>query len=430
MSAADVAVLDSAAVDAGAIDTTLDTAVDQNVADVQQDTAVDDAQQDDAQAQDDAAAQDDVQADGTKEDNRLLPLKLREALKNLNAVDPKLAKELKSAWFISKELGQLGGIAEVKKLKETFDSLGGDEGIKGLQSELKEWSDIDSQFMEGNPALVDSLASIAPDSFGKLMPHFIDKFAGIDPAGYQHQMSRVIAATFQQSGLLNALYLMGQNLNLNNIDEAKKMLGEVSKWTNGIMTSAKTAPQPKAAQGDPLAAERKQLADREFQIFKSDVVTQWENFKLDKVGKELSGYLGKQNISDERKGIITQNVMQEVARVLNAKPDFRQKFEKLFTAKDKDGLLKFARSSAEAVIPDAVKKIYTMLYSNPGAPPKTAAPANGVKPAPAPVGWVKVAGTPKPVEVDYSKTGNDMIFKKQAVLKSGKKVYWGDNAPA
>lgn len=99
-------------------------------------------------------------------------------------------------------------------------------------------------------------------------------------------------------------------------------------------------------------------------------------------------------------------------------------------------LQKFTRSRTSKILPEVARKAYKSLFSNPTAQKtavKTATTTKTGTAAVAPVaGWAKVSAdkAPTPDQIDSKKTTFEMKFKKQAILKNGTKVYWGNNAPA
>jgi hypothetical protein len=107
-------------------------------------------------------------------------------------------------------------------------------------------------------------------------------------------------------------------------------------------------------------------------------------------------------------------------------------------AKDTQGLVSFMQAKLGDVLkslpgkPGAIEKATKLFFRNVApakpAPPKAA--PNGKPAAPAPQGWAKAAKPPAAHEIDSAKTTWEMRFDKQAVLKSGQRVYWGEKVPA
>jgi hypothetical protein len=115
---------------------------------------------------------------------------------------------------------------------------------------------------------------------------------------------------------------------------------------------------------------------------------------------------------------------------------FNTKYDNLCNAKDHDGAFKLLQSKAEmrtqrgtTLLADATKKVYRTWYGEPKLGSKPAPKVGQQQQVAAPKGWVRVAKAPSPDEID-SRASRGLIYNSQAVLKDGRKIYWGDRVPA
>src|SRR5271157_4444696 len=109
-------------------------------------------------------------------DGRSFAGKLRDAFKKLNASDnpddKAVAKEIKRLHFgdqaFRKEFP--GGLQEVRQLKETVSQLGTVEEVTAAKEAAAKLDEIDSKWMKADPAFIDELVNLNPDSFKSLVP--------------------------------------------------------------------------------------------------------------------------------------------------------------------------------------------------------------------------------------------------------------------
>jgi hypothetical protein len=422
-----------------------------------------DAQPDDQQQ----AAPGEPEAQQPKGDKGKMPPTLAKHLEGL--ADKKLAKEIKDIYYegaqAKRQVAQFrkdfpGGRDEALQYKQTveeLEELGGREALENLRTADQQNEAIDKKFMVGDPTVVDDIISFNPESFKKLMPAILSKFHAMDKDGWNREMSSVILGEIKNSGLQMQLHLMERELKRIDADsfpqekaELTSLVGGIKKWVEDIEKLATAKPASKSDDVDPRIKEAEQrelqAADREAKAFNTTLVSQWNSFKVAKIEAALKAHLGNKPISDEAKETVIEKTMQRVTQKLEAdktwKPSFTRLWEKGFQSGNANDLIKFCKSRSEALIPDAVKYVYGYLYGNAtlGAQPKKDAAkdgkqsVNGNKPngAAKPAGWVKLAKQPPTQLVDrgIGKTTIAMLYNDQAILRDGRKVYWGEKVPS
>lgn len=368
-----------------------------------------------------------------KVDNRKMPVALKNHLNELAQSNPQLAKELRGIFFANQQFTREfpGGIQEVQRLKQIFTQAGGEQGIQALHSDMQFYNDLDQKWINADPSLVSGLAQFNPQSFSKLMPHMLSKYAETDGESYARTMAGVILSTFQNSGVTNTLYLAKQMLASGNVAEATNLLNGLDKWIADMDSVAKT--QPKARQQDPLAAERQRLAQQSSAYYEKSVGQAVSSHRFNLVKQELGNYLKGKPLDGERERVFMEQVERQIVSTLNQDQQFMQNILRFKQAQDHDGAVRLMTSRQAEVIPDAVKKVYKILgFGTPVAGNKPALKAgekpvaNGKPAVPAPKGWVKVNKQPSPQDIDRSsgKTTFEMIYNNQAILKDGRRVTW------
>src|SRR6266403_4636608 len=91
----------------------------------------------------------------------------RKDIAELKKLHPELAKKWGNDHFRRKAYDEEspGGVNEARQIKATFEALGGQEGLDGLQGEVDDYRNEIKQFSEGDPALLTQLHEANPDSF-------------------------------------------------------------------------------------------------------------------------------------------------------------------------------------------------------------------------------------------------------------------------
>jgi hypothetical protein len=370
-----------------------------------------------------------------KADGRAMPPKLRSLLKELQAKDPKLAKELKGSFFTAKSFQTVfASPKEAAKAKEVIESLGGAEGIQSLESERAAWGNVDAQLANGDPKLIENIARDNPEGFVKLAPVVMERFAQADPEGYNRVIAGVFHSTFQsRGGLVDALATVARDLQDGKPENAAQVISQIQQWINGFEKLATSAPSVKKQ--DPerakLEQEKAEWQKQKLTNFNQSVAGQYNAFKKDAVTKQLDGYLKGRKIDADTYTVLESNIMAEVGRVLDLDKDFKAQLNKLQRSLDQDGITKLLKSRTEKLLPDAVKKVYNLLSRvGGGGPQKSATKPNaaGTKPntVVAPKGFIKVNKMPPIDQVDHSRTTYEMKINNQVVLKNGKRVTWED----
>lgn len=378
------------------------------------------------------------------QDTRVLTGPIRKILAEAKATNPEGYKQLKAEIFTGREAKQKleslktrAGVEKVEDVFDRLDEIGGFEAVEEIQGEVQDYRQLDTAWINGDPTFIETAVNAFPDGFKKLMPGMLDKYSQIDRDGYNREMARVVNATIRNAELPTNLYLLKrifssvQDQNLK--QEGLQLLGGLEQWVKGINDLASQRPQPTAEPQKNAELEQREqsIQQRESEQFFNSVGGQAANYQRTEIAKELKQLTGNKPVSNDALRIIHREVMDSLMERLAKDPGFTSKYDRYCDARDMQGALKFLNTRAVQLIPELTKKAYRGIYGQAklgGKPNPTTKP--GEKPvAQVPKGWVKVSGPPKAEEVDSYKS-KGLIFHSQAVLRDGKKVYWGDRAPS
>lgn len=432
---------------AGATNDATDSASTTNDAAVDTDTQVDDSTK--TEQVDDAvkvADKDAVKPDA-KLDARTMPPKVRETLDALKASDPQAHGWLKDRLFENRAWKQEfpGGLEEAKHAKELVSSFTKDfpGGIEAIKAEQAEWNGIDQAWAAKDPKVIDVWYDANPESFAALIPAAINKFAQTNEPAYQRYMSDVISRTLNNSGVVANLRFLSRSIATGDKEGAASLLQEITDWVAAIDKTAKTE-LPKKTADDPAINQREQsLAERESKIWANETAAQVNPYRQQLIRKEAQQYLPKGvTLDDETFEALDAQVQRYMDKGLMSDPDFVQKFAAYAEAKDTAGIVAFTKAKLDALLPSrngkpgpvekAVKLFFRGLTPTPKPTPKLGAKPGPTTPTAAPKGWIKVSPdkAPKPSEIDMRATPFEMRFQHAAILKDGRKIYWGESAPA
>lgn len=368
-----------------------------------------------------------------------LGAKTKEALAQIKATNPRLARELSRALFAQERYKQElpGGLQELSELKQTVEKLGGPQGIEKLQQEYREYSDIDARFANGDPKFINDLTDNpeGQSAFLKLAPSMIQKFEELDPDGYSGYVARVFAADMNAANLPLILERMGDFIGDN--PKAQELLGSVKGYLqriNGFASKQSAAPQPKREQPngeiDQRAAE---LSKRE---------TEFRQREYSATSRTVSEGIFNSEWARQTKGLnLTKDQVQTVKELYQLRMGsiakdkaFNDNLNRFFASDDRNGFNRYVTSAYEKHIPEVLRQVIrrvaprTATATAAAGKPNTAASANPAATAsaaktPTPEkGFTNVSGIPAATDVDYSRTTRDMWLRGQAVLKSGRRV--------
>jgi len=369
-----------------------------------------------------------------------LGAKTKEALAQIKATNPRLARELSRALFAQERYKQElpGGLQELAELKSTVEKLGGADGIAKFQKEYDQYNDIDQRFTNADPKFIDDLTGNPEGqaSFLKLAPAMIQKFEELDPDGFSGFVARIFSADMGAANLPLTLERLGDFIGEN--PKAQELLASVKGYMqriNQFAAKQPTAPQPKReqpnAEFDRRAAD---LSKRETEIRQQEYST---------VSRNASQSIFNSEWDRQTKGLgLTKDQVQTVKELYQLRmgaiakdKTFSDNLNRLFTADDRAGFNRYVTSAYQKHIPEVLKQVLRRVVprtatataakpssQNPGAQNPPAASATVAKTPTPERGFTNVAGIPAAADVDYSRTTRDMWINGQAVLKNGRKV--------
>jgi hypothetical protein len=368
-----------------------------------------------------------------REDGRLIPKWMR-ALKES---DPEGYKKAKTDLF---ELqGRRSVHPTVQAAREEHDlvqSLGGKEGVGKLREQSSFYSEAANQFLKGDPAFVKDLWEEDKIAAALHVQPMLDAFRTNDFEGYRTTIARLQDQELQAVGfgpalknLIDAVEKGDKETALNILVKGRDAQGNASNfvsWFNSVGDIARKAEDPRVKS---LLAERAKARDTEQQTQQNQFLTTYRgeaiNSVIGEAEKVFDSFFKGRKLDPEDRMDLLRDAVKLANQKVEADKAFMEQREGHLTNRDSHSALQLTKARFARELPDAVKRIarrYGMTSGTPatGTQRQQQQPAGG-QPA---AGFVAVNARPDGMDIDRSRTSNEMILSKRAILKDGKKVDW------
>lgn len=372
------------------------------------------------------------------EDGKKLDPAVRDALAKIKegkveGVKPEVGKLLTKAAYRVAELDREfpGGLTEVRELRDKVEEFGGLTGIQEKLDGLTELDGLAQQFMAGDPAFVEDMATSSPESFAALAPAFLDRYAQIHPEGFGAYVGRVVYGDMQRNDVPLLMARLADVLGDN--PKAVEIFNALNAYLGGYKTLAAKSvepPRPKTAAAQPQQADQQrkeeELRLREWKIERDQAQRSMVDAEYTKA------LAGRKPDTEERAQIKELFIVRSKAAADKLFPGWFEKSQRFIKSGDKAGYLRYLGSIYRRVIPDAMASSVASTMKA-ARKPAAAAQTPGTKPAAAakPTGGGEAGGAFKPVaaepstwDIDYNRTSTAMLKENKAFLKSGARVSW------
>ena len=368
-----------------------------------------------------------------------------------------------------------GGINEAIKLKEAVETQGGLQAIAGFEKERAEFAQVDKDFSEGNPRLIDEWVKDNPQGLAKLAPLAFRKLADLDPFTFAQEVPASLNLlaekdAAQYNGIAGRIFWNtatlpnGLNEHLKELDWALKhqdiegastAMAAAGQFMQAIKKFADQAP-PERPKQDPREAEfqakqQKWEADRAAEKLASETqkkeqfATSIRDANRDYTVEKITAQLGKEyssrNLSlnklkesdPESYQMILENCFKAVGSELDKDTAGRERFNAAIQAGKRDTAIQITKGRVDAVFAKAVSETYKRFHKIVGGKSVQTAPAAQPNPLAAKPqnGIMPLSRNPPPEMIDkpgmYAKYGKEkadsMIWKGQIMLRDKKGLY-------
>lgn len=355
-------------------------------------------------------------------DGKKLDPTVRSLLSEIRTKNDAAGKLLTKAVYRVAELDREfpGGLTEARELRDKIEGLGGVEGIEGKLETLAELTGLSKQFMDGDPAFVEDMATSSPEAFSELAPAVFAKYAQTNPDGFTAYIGRVVWSDMNTNGIPLLLQRMADFMPADK-PQALELLNSLSTYLNGFGELSKKAPSTakprvEAKPDSDLTAREEALRSREWRAERDGIQ---RGIVRDEETKSLAG---RKPDTEERAQIRELFMTRSQAAANRLFPGWSEKAQRFIKSGDKAGYLRYMKSIYVRVVPEAMASAVnsTMRHSKTAPvvaktatarPGVTAAPANGFKP---------VASIPQ--NIDWGRTSKQMVQEDRYILTDGSRV--------
>ena len=364
-------------------------------------------------------------------DGRKLDATVRNSLAKIKAEDPSVGKLLTKAVFRVAELDREfpGGLTEVRELRDKIEELGGLTGIQEKLDGVTELDTLAKQYMDGDPAFVEDMATSSPESFAALAPAVFAKYAEVNPNGFAAYIGRVVYADLQKSDIPLMMARLQDTLGDN--PKANEVFAQLNSYLGGFKVLADKpieAPKPKAAAApkkDENSSREEELRSREWKIDRESLQRSITDTEYRKA------LAGRTAGTEDRAQIKELFLIRSKSAADRLFPGWPEKAQRFIKSGDRDGYLRYIKSIYTRVVPEAMASSVASTLKGARKPAAGAPPVPKKEAAGAPANGTQAAGTFKPVaaepstwEIDYNRTSTSMLRENRAFLKSGARVQW------
>jgi hypothetical protein len=335
-------------------------------------------------------------------------------------------------------------VQDARRAKATIESLGGEEGITELQSEITDFRTEAEEFANGDRGLLEKLHKSNPESTLKAGQHILDIFEETgNLQALDSMLLRPMVKRLQSVGLGRALVEAAKLVEDGKGQEAYDAIGRIGQWLAQVNGEAEKMGSERAKAPDPREKqlqEQRQKFDQEKQEFArtrlSNEITVANNVSLKRT---LEPFFKEAGITEpEGKREFEQVIMNKVwAAMKDDKVYLRNAHNKKMQGNDAE-TVKFISAKFAELLPGIFRahrnRHYPSLVRAAATPTNGAIPTNGkpvVKPAAAATAAsstgnaIRVQDAPKFDDVDWSKDPGDKLWTRgYAHLKNGKLVYF------
>lgn len=362
-----------------------------------------------------------------KPDGRLIPQWMR----GLKESDPKGYAQARDTFFRAREYQSIyPTVQAAREANNLIQSLGGQEGIDKLQEETSFFKEASSQFLKGDPAFTKDLWEEDPIAASLHVQPMLDEYASKDWEGYKVTISRLWDKELTSANFDGALENLKAAIASGNKEAGTSILDSILGWRNSINSLAKKAEDPRIK---AMLAERTKGKETEEQAqqqaFLNTYKTEAFNGMYSDAEKVFDSFFKGRKFSDPSdKNDLMQDAIKLADRIVGQDKDFTTQRDKHLAKGNRVAAVQLTKARYARELPEAVKRVarrYGLISGTASkAPQKTVAKPNQQPNGGSP-GYAKVNARPDGAEIDRSRTSNeDIMSRKQAILKDGRKVTW------
>lgn len=237
--------------------------------------------------------------------------------------------------------------------------------ISNTLAERSFWRDFDNAFQAGDSKVVNQMIEANPESFQKLVPAAMDRFAEVNPEGFSTYICKSVSGYLNEAQIPLQMALLERVLPAQSDDPSLQTVIDAFKSIKGVFDQIKTTAnnqiQPKAIQKQSQQQQEgatggTSLETREMNVLHDewlrDIRPRSESFMVSEVQKVAP----KTKFTQSEVSSIKSAIREEINARVTANSGYQNKVKAFLKAKNKTGYAMTVESEHKKIIPGAVKR--------------------------------------------------------------------------
>ena len=366
----------------------------------------------------------------------------RKDIAELKKLHPELAKKWGNDHFRRKAYDEEfpGGVNEARQIKATFEALGGQEGLDGLQGEVDDYRNEIKQFSEGDPALLTQLHEANPDSFVLAISNGIDLLANKSPELFDKAILPAMVARLEKAQMYSSVQELAALIKDGKGQEAYDLTAKIAGWLDkakGMASKQVELKNKKDPEREKFEREKADFETKKFHDFEDSVATDVNRSNNIVTAKIVEPFFKQLNLKVDGRREFVNALNNRVWTLMKKDMPFQKAAKAIIGKGDRVRAARFTHAKFAELLPEEFRKLRDAMYPNfmkGGTKVKAAAAgagkgaaANGAGAGSGGAGAAKVnytGGKPSRDDVDWAKTNDTYWIAGKAWLKNGKEVNW------
>jgi len=336
----------------------------------------------------------------------------------------------------------------VRQISATLESVGGEEGLGELQTEAEDYRNEIKQFSEGDPALLNQLHEANADAFATSITNGLMLIMEKSPGKLDTVLLPAMVPRLEKAGLYDSMLKLAGFIKEGKGQEAYDLTAQIQKWLdNAKSLSEKAATTREKVDPAKEALDRRdsELTAKEQKIYEGQIATDVNKLNNTATARFAEPFFKDLKLKPEGRREFINALNSRIWKTMREDKPFQRAGNALKAKGDVGRTARFVSAKFAELLPQHFRALRDAMYPNytrggtkvaagagkaNGAAAGAAGGGNGAgggagagKGA---AGVTLVAKMPKPEEIDWTKTTEEMYHvgrgMGEAILKSGKRI--------
>ena len=315
----------------------------------------------------------DIDADGRKTDAAT-----RKQIADLKKTSPEIGKKWADDHFHRKafETEFPGGVREARQTKAILESLGGEEGISEMQSEVEDYRNEITQFSQGDPALLAQLQEANPESFVTAMQNGLELLAGRDLKQFDTAIIPAMVTRLDKAGMFDSADSVLALIKEGKGQEAYDLQAKVVAWLRGAKDHASKNLETKTAR-DPereaVARERAEVQTEKQKMYTESVTGDVNRMNAPILSRITMQLFKDLKLPEKGRNTFKQTLESRIWKAMGEDKAYLRAAKAIRAKGDRVRHARFVHDKFREMLPEQFRSLRNEMY--PSLAKRTAAPA-------------------------------------------------------